>query len=92
MTKAKQYPESQGRGSRPLRRKVYRVRYVITLNGQTHSAFAHLIFRDSEPLAVLAWKDPDTREQPLIAVPLNPADLVQSEEENVDFVYGCPLD
>ena len=74
-----------------MRRKVYRVRYVVMLNGETHSAFAHLIFRGSEPLAVLAWKDPETREQPLIAVPLNAADLTQSEEENADFIYGSQL-
>ena len=67
------------------------MRYAVVLNGRTHSAPAHLIFRDSEPLAVLAWKDPDTREEPLIAVPLHAADLVKSQEENVDFVYGGQL-
>jgi len=65
--------------------------YSVVFNGQTHSAFAELIFRESQPFAVLAWTDPDTREQPLIAIPLNPADLMKSQEENVDFVYGRPL-
>jgi len=84
----RQAPEKSGNRSRPLRRKVYQMRYLVVLNGRTHSALAHLIFRGSEPLAVLAWKDPETREEPLIAVPLNAADLVKSHEENVDFVYG----
>jgi mersacidin/lichenicidin family type 2 lantibiotic len=65
--------------------------YSVVLNGQTHSAFAELIFRGPQPFAVLAWNDPDTREEPLVAVPLNPADLMESQEETIDFVYGREL-
>ena len=65
--------------------------YSVVFNGQTHPAFAELIFRESQPFAVLAWSDPHTREQPLIAIPLNPADLMESPEENIDFVYGREL-
>jgi hypothetical protein len=68
--------------------KIYRMRYFVTVSGQTHSAFAELIFDNARPFAVLAWNDPKTRDQPLVAFPLDAAALRESQAEDADFIYG----
>ena len=71
--------------------KIYRMRYYVNYQDRTHAAVAELIFQDAKPFAVLAWNNSKTRDRPLIAVPLETADLTRSQEDDVDFIYGRAL-
>jgi hypothetical protein len=63
------------------------MRYFVTFHDRTHAAFAELIFENAKPYAVLAWNNAKTRDQPLVAVPLDPADVMRSQDDDADYIY-----
>jgi hypothetical protein len=71
---------------------VFKVQHVVLIDGAWHHAITDLIFRGSQPIAVLAWGGRPGNEYPLVSVPLDPVHLRQFPGGVADYLYERPIE
>ena len=67
--------------------RIYHVQHRIKIDDAYEIAVADLIFVDSQPVAVLAWRDEPRDDEPLVSVPLDPAHLEEFHTGSITHLY-----
>jgi hypothetical protein len=71
---------------------VFKIQHSMLVDGVWMIAVTDLIFRDGQPLAVLAWGENPDSERPQVFVKLDPSRLQELRSGNVTHLYDGPIE